>query len=70
MDTTTAKKYFETAESSFKSGNHLDFLVSIQQARRSAREARIIESELTPNERRIERNEMEKAAQQEQLEDS
>ena len=62
LDTTTAKKYFKTAESSFKSGNHLDFLVSIQQARRSAREARIIESELTPNERRIERNEMEKAA--------
>ena len=61
LDTTTAKKYFKTAESSFKSGNHLDFLVSIHQARRSAREARIIESEQTPNERRIERNEMEKA---------
>ena len=57
LDTTNAKKYFKTAESSFKSGNHLDFLVSIQQARRSAREARIIESELTPKERRIERNE-------------
>ncbi len=61
LDTTTAKKYFKSAESNFKSGNHLDFLVSIQQARRSAREARIIESEMTPNERRIERNEMEKA---------
>ena len=60
LDTTTAKKYFKSAESNFKSGNHLDFLVTIQQARRSAREARIIESEMTPNERRIERNEMEK----------
>ena len=60
LDTTTAKKYFKSAESNFKSGNHLDFLVSVQQARRSAREARIIESEMTPNERRIERNEMEK----------
>ena len=60
LDTTTAKKYFKSAESNFKSGNHLDFLVTVQQARRSAREARIIESEMTPNERRIERNEMEK----------
>ena len=55
-----SKKYFKSAESNFKSGNHLDFLVTVQQARRSAREARIIESEMTPNERRIERNEMEK----------
>ena len=60
LDTTTAKKYFKSAESNFKSGNHLDFLVTVQQARRSAREARIIESEMTPHERRIERNEMEK----------
>ena len=60
LDTTTAKKYLKSAESNFKSGNHLDFLVTVQQARRSAREARIIESEMTPNERRIERNEMEK----------
>ena len=59
LDTTTAQKYFQSASSSFKSNNHLNFLVAIQQARRSAREARIIESELTPNERRLERNEME-----------
>jgi len=70
LDTTTAKKYFNLAQSSFKSGNHLDFLVSIQQARRSAREARIIESDMTPNERRIERNEMEKAASEVSLDDS
>ena len=56
LDTTTAQKYFQSASSSFKSNNHLNFLVAIQQARRSAREARIIESELTPNERRLERN--------------
>ena len=70
LDTTTAKKYFQTAKSSFKSGKHLDFLVSIQQARRSAREARIIESEMTSNERRIERNEMEKASLASQSDDS
>lgn len=62
LDTTTAKKYFSEAESCFNSKRHLEFLVSIQQARRSAREARIIESEMTPNERRIERNEMEKSS--------
>jgi len=56
LDTTIAQKYFQSASSSFKSNNHLNFLVAIQQARRSAREARIIESELTPNERRLERN--------------
>ena len=56
MDTTAAKKYFQTAQASFKAGKYLDFL-TIQQARRSAREARIIESDATPNQRRIERNE-------------
>ena len=70
LDTTTAKKYFTSAQSSFKAGNHLDFLVSVQQARRSAREARIIESEMTPNERRIERNEMEKATSEASIDDS
>ena len=70
LDTTTAKKYFKAAQSSFESGKHLDFLVSIQQARRSAREARIIESEMTSNERRIERNEMEKASLDPQTDDS
>ncbi len=56
LDTTTAKKYFKSAESNFKSGNHLDFLVTVQQARRSAREARIIESERSPTDRMFERN--------------
>ena len=60
LDTTTAKKLFQTAQSDFKKKNHLSFLVNIQQASRSAREARIIESDITPNERRLERNEMEK----------
>ena len=60
LDTTAAKKFFQTAQTSFKAGKHLDFLVSVQQARRSAREARIIESDATPNQRRIERNEMER----------
>ena len=60
LDTTAAKKYFQTAQASFKAGKHLDFLVNIQQARRSAREARIIESRETPNQRRIERNEAER----------
>ena len=41
----------------------MDYLVNIQQARRSAREARVIESDLTSNERRIERNEMEASTQ-------
>ena len=59
LDTTTASKYLATAVSSLQSSNHLEFLVNVQQARRSAREARIIESDLTPNERRLERNEME-----------
>ena len=60
LDTTTAKKLFQIAQSDFKNKNHLSFLVNIQQASRSAREARIIESDITPNERRLERNEMEK----------
>ncbi len=59
LDTTTANKYLAIAVSSLQSSNHLEFLVNIQQARRSAREARIIDSDLTSNERRIERNEME-----------
>jgi len=59
LDTTTANKYLDIAVSSLQKSKHLDFLVNIQQARRSAREARVIESDLTPNERRIERNEME-----------
>jgi hypothetical protein len=59
LDTTTANKYLDIAVSSLQNSKHLDFLVNIQQARRSAREARVIESDLTPNERRIERNEME-----------
>ena len=63
-DTTTANKYLDLAVSALQSQNHLDFLVNIQQARRSAREARVIESDLTPNERRIERNEMEASTSQ------
>ena len=59
LDTTTASKYLATAVSSLQRSNHLEFLVNVQQARRSAREARVIESDLTPNERRLERNEME-----------
>jgi hypothetical protein len=45
----------------------LEFLVNIQQARQSAREARVIESDLTPNERRIERNEMEALSESEEF---
>jgi len=59
LDTTTANKYLATAVSSLQSSNHLEFLVNVQQARRSAREARVIDSDMTPNERRLERNEME-----------
>ena len=59
LDITTASKYHAIAVSSLQGSNHLEFLVNIQQARRSAREARIIDSDLTSNERRIERNEME-----------
>ena len=33
LDTTAAKKYFQTAQASFKAGKYLDFLVTIQQAR-------------------------------------
>ena len=59
LDTTTANKHLATAVSSLQSSNHLEFLVNVQQARRSAREARVIDSDMTPNERRLERNEME-----------
>ena len=64
LDTTTATKYLDLAVSALQRQNHLDFLVNIQQARRSAREARVIESDLTPNERRIERSEMEASTSQ------
>jgi WD40 repeat protein len=60
LDTTTAKKFLQTAQSDLKKKDHLNFLVNVQQASRSAREARIIESDTTPNERRLERNDMEK----------
>ena len=60
LDTTTAKKFFQTAQSNIENKDHLNFLVNIQRASRSAREARIIESDITPNERRLERNQMEK----------
>ncbi len=59
LDTTSARKYFDLASSDLKKANHLSFLTNIQLARRSAREARIIESEQTPSERRLERNEVE-----------
>ena len=62
LDTTTASKYLATAVSNLQSSNHLEFLVNVQQARRSAREARVIDSDQTPNERRLERNEMEQLA--------
>jgi len=59
LDTTTARKYFDTASSDLDKSNHLSFLTNIQKSRRSAREARVIESDLTPSERRLERNETE-----------
>ena len=61
LDTTAAKNFFQNAQTDLRNKNHLNFLVNVQQASRSAREARIIESDITPNERRLERNEMEKA---------
>ena len=61
LDTTTATKYFQKAKSYLDKKDHLNFLVNIQQASRSAREARIIESDTTSNERRLERNDMEKS---------
>jgi len=67
LDTTTANKYLDLSISSLQSSNHLEFLVNIQQARQSAREARVIESDLTPNERRIERNEMEALSESEEF---
>jgi hypothetical protein len=70
LDTTTASKYFATAVHSLQSSNHLEFLVNVQQARRSAREARVIESDLTPNERRLERNEMEELSRLETSSDA
>ena len=65
LDTTTANKYIDLAISSLQSSNHLEFLVNVQQARQSTREARVIESDLTSNERRIERNEMEELSESE-----
>ena len=57
LDTTSARKFFDLASSDLDQSNHLDFLINIQKARRSAREARVIDSDMTPSERRLERNE-------------
>ncbi|MEC7494452.1 MAG: PQQ-binding-like beta-propeller repeat protein [Candidatus Thermoplasmatota archaeon] len=57
LDTTLAKKTFAEASKNFSSSNYLKFLVNIQKARNFAREARVIESNESPSERRLERNE-------------
>jgi len=58
LDTTSSRKFFDLASSDLSQSNHLDFLINIQKARRSAREARVIDSDMTPSERRLERNEV------------
>jgi len=61
LDTTLAKKTFAEASKNFSSSNYLKFLVNIQKARNFAREARVIESNESPSERRLERNEMDES---------
>ncbi|MEC9138767.1 MAG: PQQ-binding-like beta-propeller repeat protein [Candidatus Thermoplasmatota archaeon] len=61
LDTTLAKKTFAEASKNFSSSNYLKFLVNIHKARNFAREARVIESNESPSERRLERNEMDES---------
>ena len=61
LDTSTARKTYDLASKNFSNSNYLEFLINIQKARNYAREARVIESEETPSERRLERNEMEES---------
>ena len=61
LDTTLAKKTYAEASKNFSSSNYLKFLVNIQKARNFAREARVIESNESPSERRLERNEMDES---------
>ena len=61
LDTTAARKAYDIASNNFSSSNYLEFLINIQKARNYAREARVIESEDTPSERRLERNEVEES---------
>ena len=61
LDTTLAKRTFAEASKYFSSSNYLKFLVNIQKARNFAREARVIESNESPSERRLERNEMDES---------
>jgi len=61
LDATTARKTYDIAAKNFSNSNYLDFLINIQKARDFAREARVIESNETPSERRLERNEVEES---------
>jgi len=61
LDTTTARKTYDIASKNFSNSNYLEFLINIQKARNYAREARVIESDDTPSERRLERNEIEES---------
>ena len=61
LDTTKARKMYDIASNNFSSSNYLEFLINIQKARNYAREARVIDSEDTPSERRLERNEVEES---------
>ena len=61
LDTATARKTYDIAFKHFSNSNYLDFLINIQKARNYAREARVIESNETPSERRLERNEVEES---------
>jgi len=61
LDTTRARKHYDVASKNFSQSNYLQFLINIQKARSSAREARVIDSEETPSERRLERNEVEES---------
>tara|TARA_Y100001970_G_scaffold15116_2_gene17029 strand:+ start:834 stop:2060 length:1227 start_codon:yes stop_codon:yes gene_type:complete len=61
LDTTAARKAYDIASNNLSSSNYLEFLTNIQKARNYAREARVIESEDTPSERRLERNEVEES---------
>jgi len=61
LDTTASRNAYDVASKNFSDSKYLQFLINIQKARNYAREARVIESDDTPSERRLERNEVEES---------
>ncbi|OIR23308.1 MAG: hypothetical protein BEU00_03240 [Marine Group III euryarchaeote CG-Epi3] len=59
LDVTESRKIYDVASKNFSNANFSQFLINIHKARNLAREARVIESDSVPSERRLERNEVE-----------